>query len=91
MAGKVYGPVAAKILNSTGADEGLISLELHDGTVYQGYSFGAKKSIAGELVFQTVSLRISCSKTIDAHLLKPLRIIKANSFSYRAWWGTLSL
>ncbi|TVY19993.1 Protein pyrABCN [Lachnellula arida] len=51
MAGKVYGPVAAQILNGT--DEGLISLELQDGTVYQGYSFGAKKSVAGELVFQT--------------------------------------
>ncbi|TVY85114.1 Protein pyrABCN [Lachnellula suecica] len=51
MAEKVYGPVAAQILNGT--DEGLISLELQDGTVYQGYSFGAKKSVAGELVFQT--------------------------------------
>ncbi|QSS52941.1 carbamoyl-phosphate synthase [Histoplasma capsulatum var. duboisii H88] len=29
------------------------ALELEDGTVYQGYSFGADKSIAGELVFQT--------------------------------------
>lgn len=28
-------------------------LELEDGTAYQGYSFGAQKSIAGELVFQT--------------------------------------
>ena len=28
-------------------------LELEDGSVYQGYSFGAKKSIAGEAVFQT--------------------------------------
>lgn len=34
-------------------DEGLICLELEDGSLYQGYSFGAKKSIAGELVFQT--------------------------------------
>lgn len=31
----------------------LVSLELKDGTVYQGYSFGAEKSAAGELVFQT--------------------------------------
>ncbi|RAL63977.1 hypothetical protein DID88_003165 [Monilinia fructigena] len=46
-----FPPVAAPILNGT--DEGLISLELKDGTVYQGYSFGAKKSVAGELVFQT--------------------------------------
>lgn len=28
-------------------------LELKDGAVYEGYSFGAEKSIAGELVFQT--------------------------------------
>ena len=28
-------------------------LELEDGTAYQGQSFGANKSIAGELVFQT--------------------------------------
>jgi carbamoyl-phosphate synthase/aspartate carbamoyltransferase len=34
-------------------DDGLICLELEDGSTYQGYSFGAKKSIAGELVFQT--------------------------------------
>ncbi|KYK60651.1 aspartate carbamoyltransferase catalytic subunit [Drechmeria coniospora] len=34
-------------------DEGRICLELEDGSAYQGYSFGADKSIAGELVFQT--------------------------------------
>jgi hypothetical protein len=45
MAAKFYQPVAAA--HSEG--EGLVSLELHDGTVYQGYSFGAKKSVAGEL------------------------------------------
>ena len=28
-------------------------LELADGTSYRGYSFGAKKSVAGEMVFQT--------------------------------------
>lgn len=28
-------------------------LELEEGTAYQGFSFGAAKSIAGELVFQT--------------------------------------
>lgn len=43
--------MAAEILDGT--DDGLISLELQDGVVYQGYSFGAKKSVAGELVFQT--------------------------------------
>lgn len=31
----------------------MFALELEDGTVYQGYSFGAEKSTAGELVFQT--------------------------------------
>ncbi len=45
MAAKFYQPVAA----AHSEDEGLISLELHDGTVYQGYSFGAEKSVAGEL------------------------------------------
>lgn len=34
-------------------DDGLVCLELEDGSTYQGYSFGADKSIAGELVFQT--------------------------------------
>ena len=31
----------------------MMCLELKDGTAFQGYSFGAPKSIAGELVFQT--------------------------------------
>ncbi|KTW28469.1 carbamoyl-phosphate synthase, large subunit [Pneumocystis carinii B80] len=30
-----------------------VILELEDGTVYEGYSFGAEKSVSGELVFQT--------------------------------------
>ena len=30
-----------------------VMLELQDGTTYEGFSFGAHKSIAGELVFQT--------------------------------------
>jgi carbamoyl-phosphate synthase/aspartate carbamoyltransferase len=34
-------------------DDGLVCLELEDGSTFQGYSFGAQKSIAGELVFQT--------------------------------------
>jgi carbamoyl-phosphate synthase / aspartate carbamoyltransferase len=35
-------------------DQGkLVCLQLEDGTVYQGHSFGAEKSVAGELVFQT--------------------------------------
>ncbi|RPB23734.1 carbamoyl-phosphate synth [Terfezia boudieri ATCC MYA-4762] len=31
----------------------LMTLEVQDGTAYQGYAFGAHKSISGELVFQT--------------------------------------
>jgi carbamoyl-phosphate synthase/aspartate carbamoyltransferase len=47
---ELYQPVAAQI---DAKEQVLVSLELEDGTVYQGYSFGAKKSVAGELVFQT--------------------------------------
>jgi carbamoyl-phosphate synthase/aspartate carbamoyltransferase len=47
---EVHPPVATRL---DAEDKALISLELQDGTVYQGYSFGAKKSVAGELVFQT--------------------------------------
>ncbi|KAJ5584821.1 Protein pyrABCN [Penicillium hispanicum] len=36
-----------------GGSDRLVALELEDGTVYQGYNFGAEKSVAGELVFQT--------------------------------------
>lgn len=38
---------------SHSGDERPVCLELEDGSVYQGFSFGAEKSIAGELVFQT--------------------------------------
>ena len=51
MAQNPYPPVSAPLLGVEG--EGLISLELEDGAIYQGYSFGARKSTAGELVFQT--------------------------------------
>ncbi|KAM5348398.1 hypothetical protein ACJ41O_008222 [Fusarium nematophilum] len=44
-------PASARQVGSE--DDGLICLELEDGSTYQGYSFGAQKSIAGELVFQT--------------------------------------
>ncbi|TFB03175.1 Protein pyrABCN [Trichoderma ghanense] len=49
MAVQILQPASA----SYGADERLVSLELEDGSTYRGYSFGAEKSIAGELVFQT--------------------------------------
>lgn len=44
-------PASARLVGSD--DDGLVCLELQDGSTYQGYSFGAQKSIAGELVFQT--------------------------------------
>ena len=47
----VYKPATAPIAETAG--EGMVMLELEDGSAYQGYSFGAPKSIAGELVFQT--------------------------------------
>ncbi|KAM7204519.1 protein pyrABCN [Rhypophila sp. PSN 637] len=50
MTAKLFRPATAPI---PGADDAAICLELEDGSVYQGFNFGAKKSIAGELVFQT--------------------------------------
>ncbi|KAK4236988.1 hypothetical protein C8A03DRAFT_35101 [Achaetomium macrosporum] len=51
MAATLYRPATARI--SDAESQGLVTLELEDGSAYQGYSFGAQKSIAGELVFQT--------------------------------------
>lgn len=51
MASKAYPPASAR-LHETKPDD-LVCLELQDGLAFQGYSFGARKSIAGELVFQT--------------------------------------
>ena len=55
-----YPPVTARNLTKDGQladgtsdDEGLMALEFQDGSVYQGYSFGAQKSVSGEMVFQT--------------------------------------
>ncbi|KAL2827533.1 hypothetical protein BDW59DRAFT_143926 [Aspergillus cavernicola] len=48
--GAIIAPASSRIQGSTGR---LCALELEDGTVYQGYNFGAEKSVAGELVFQT--------------------------------------
>jgi carbamoyl-phosphate synthase/aspartate carbamoyltransferase len=49
MAVQLTPPSSARLVD----DDGLICLELEDGSTYQGYSFGADKSVAGELVFQT--------------------------------------
>ena len=51
MASVVYRPATVPIGETD--SNGIVCLELEDGSVYQGYSFGAPKSIAGELVFQT--------------------------------------
>lgn len=48
--GALIPPASSPIV---GSSEKKLALELQDGTVYQGYSFGAEKSVAGELVFQT--------------------------------------
>ncbi|KAJ6048129.1 hypothetical protein N7499_000844 [Penicillium canescens] len=48
--GAVIKPASIPVRGGSGR---LASLELADGTVYQGYNFGAEKSISGELVFQT--------------------------------------
>ncbi|KAI9671272.1 MAG: hypothetical protein M1829_004679 [Trizodia sp. TS-e1964] len=45
-------PISAPLFGNK-KPEKLMYLELEDGTVYAGYSFGAEKSEAGELVFQT--------------------------------------
>ena len=52
-----FGEQEAQLPTSTHAqdtttDRGMM-LELQDGTIYEGFSFGAHKSMAGELVFQT--------------------------------------
>jgi carbamoyl-phosphate synthase/aspartate carbamoyltransferase len=48
--GAVIKPASTPVRGGSGR---LASLELADGTVYQGYNFGAEKSVSGELVFQT--------------------------------------
>lgn len=48
---RVSPPASARIFGAE--DEGYMCLELEDGSAFQGYSFGAPKTIAGELVFQT--------------------------------------
>ncbi|KAI9847075.1 MAG: hypothetical protein M1837_003193 [Sclerophora amabilis] len=49
--GLPYLPVSARTPGAR--DEPPMCLELEDGTVFQGYNYGASRSIAGELVFQT--------------------------------------
>lgn len=49
-AGTVITPASIPV---RGGSDRAMALELEDGTVYQGYNFGAEKSVSGELVFQT--------------------------------------
>lgn len=48
--GALIPPASSRV---RGSSDKSFALELEDGTVYQGYSFGAEKSTSGELVFQT--------------------------------------
>ncbi|CDM31494.1 hypothetical protein DTO013E5_2211 [Penicillium roqueforti] len=49
----VSGVIKPASIPIRGGSDRLVALELADGTVYQGYNFGAEKSASGELVFQT--------------------------------------
>ena len=44
-------PISASELDN--ASQKSMLLELEDGSIYKGFSFGAEKSISGEMVFQT--------------------------------------
>ena len=53
-----YPPITPRPAGKDGTNPPcLMTLELHDGSAYQGYAFGANKSISGELVFQTGKLQ----------------------------------
>lgn len=47
----MYSPASAPV--NKASSERLMALELQDGTVFQGYGYGASRSVSGELVFQT--------------------------------------
>lgn len=47
---KMYLPASTPVTTSS---EHLMALELRDGTVFQGYGYGASRGVSGELVFQT--------------------------------------
>ncbi|KAJ5560768.1 Carbamoyl-phosphate synthase large subunit [Penicillium sp. DV-2018c] len=49
----INGVIKPAAIPIRGGSDRLAALELADGTVYQGYNFGAEKSVSGELVFQT--------------------------------------
>ncbi|KAJ5813199.1 ATP-grasp fold subdomain 1 [Penicillium robsamsonii] len=49
----VNGVIKPACIPVRGGSDRLVALELADGTVYQGYNFGAEKNVSGELVFQT--------------------------------------
>lgn len=51
--GSIYPNPPVSAASRSDKSPRLVTLELKDGSAYQGYSFGAEKSVAGELVFQT--------------------------------------
>jgi carbamoyl-phosphate synthase / aspartate carbamoyltransferase len=54
LSGRPTGTLIRTVSAQTVKDEEKkVFLELKDGTVYEGFSFGAERSAAGELVFQT--------------------------------------
>jgi carbamoyl-phosphate synthase/aspartate carbamoyltransferase len=63
MAAKPFPPVTARPVGPDGdlIEERLATLELEDGSAYQGFSFGADKSVSGELVFQTGNSASQCA------------------------------
>ncbi|KAM5438133.1 Carbamoyl-phosphate synthase [Microsporum canis] len=48
--GAMFSPASVQLGSNNGRS---VCLELEDGTLYKGFNFGAERSIAGELVFQT--------------------------------------
>jgi hypothetical protein len=49
--GKIFAPASLPVLEL--ASNPVVCLELKNGDTFQGAGFGAIKSVAGELVFQT--------------------------------------
>lgn len=59
-------------------------LELADGLALAGHSFGAKKSVAGECVFQTGTYTVPAKMTMQ-NLLTPSRYGRLSRVSHRSF------
>jgi carbamoyl-phosphate synthase / aspartate carbamoyltransferase len=53
MAVELKPPSSARLQGLDKDDDRLIALELEDGSAWLGHSFGAPKTVSGEMVFQT--------------------------------------